>query len=67
MQNALPALSKQGYPKQPGNHRCRLCIEITKETLAACAACDGLLHRVGIEEICDSGNHKGSTSLFSGR
>jgi hypothetical protein len=45
---------------EPGNRRCPSCIEITKETLEDCPACEGLLHRVGDEEVCDRCNKKRS-------
>jgi hypothetical protein len=45
---------------EPGNRRCPSCIEITKETLEDCPACEGLLHRVGDEEVCDRCNEKRS-------
>jgi hypothetical protein len=51
---------------EAGNHRCPECIVITKQTLAHCPACDGLLHRVGDEEVCD-GCNKGRSISVSAR
>jgi hypothetical protein len=42
---------------EPGTLNCALCIPITRTTLERCPnICDGLLHRVGIQEISDECN-----------
>jgi hypothetical protein len=42
---------------EPGTFNCSLCIPITRTTLETCpTGCQGLLHRVGVLEICDECN-----------
>jgi hypothetical protein len=41
-----------------GNRWCGPCYVVMREPLADCPACDGLMHRIDSEQICDKCNKK---------
>lgn len=52
----MPAIElPEGH--EPGNRNCPICTPITDAALEPCpTSCEGLLHRIENEEICDKCN-----------
>jgi hypothetical protein len=50
---ALMAQSDIPAGHEPGKRWCTPCYVVIREPLEDCPRCDGLLHRMGSERICD--------------
>jgi len=48
-------MAKEDLPSghELGNELCKPCWVVVREPLDECPLCDGYLHRLGSEEVCD--------------